>query len=129
MANPGGLFDNIKVFQQFSLFDNGIVLPVDYRIFAYGNYIGIVKFGFELNTIMNNYEINKNIEDDFFDNTLISVLPEADKKTEEYWNSIQSIPNTTEETLAYARIDSLKKAKTALGEEINFLSERIKFSD
>ncbi|MBI1933248.1 MAG: carboxypeptidase-like regulatory domain-containing protein [Ignavibacteriales bacterium] len=129
MANPGGLFDNIKVFQQFSLFDNGIVLPVDYRIFAYGNYIGIVKFGFELNTIMNNYEINKNIEDDFFDNTLISVLPEADKKTEEYWNSIQSIPNTTEETLAYARIDSLKKAKTALGEEINFLSERIKLND
>ncbi len=129
MANPGGLFDNVKVFQQFSEIQDGIMLPVDYRIFANGNYLGLAKFGFELNTIMNNYEINTNIEDDFFDNTLISVLPEADKKNDDYWNSIQSIPNTVEETLAYTRIDSIKKANAELGEEINLLSQEIKLSD
>ncbi|MBK8944853.1 MAG: carboxypeptidase-like regulatory domain-containing protein [Ignavibacteriae bacterium] len=129
MANPGGLFDQVKIFQQFSEISKEIILPVDYRIFANGNYLGLAKFGFELNTIMNDYEINTNIEDDFFDNTLISVLPEADKKNEDYWNSIQSIPNTVEENIAYSRIDSLKKANAELGEEINLLSQTIKLND
>ncbi len=80
MANPGGLFDNVTLFQQFSEINNGIVLPIDYRIFATGNYLGLAKFGFELHTIMNSYEVNTNIDDDFFDNAIITVLPGADTK-------------------------------------------------
>ncbi|MCB0746323.1 MAG: carboxypeptidase-like regulatory domain-containing protein, partial [Ignavibacteriae bacterium] len=128
MANFGGLFDYVSVFQQFAEFENGIVLPVDYRLFAYGNYLGLAKFGFELHTNLNNYEINTNIEDDFFDNALITVLPEADKKDNDYWNTIQTIPNTFEEQKAYLRIDSLTKVNTSLGEGFSLLTERIKLN-
>lgn len=128
MANPGGLFDQVDVLQQFSEIQKGIVLPIDYRIFAKGNYLGLAKFGFELHSIMNNYEINTDFDDDVFDNAVITVLPGADKKNDDYWNSIQTIPNTKEEKIAYTRIDSLTKAQSALGEDFNFLSQRIKLS-
>ncbi len=128
MANPGGLFKKVSVLQQFSEIQKGIVLPVDYRIFAEGNYLGLAKFGFELHSIMNSYEINSHFDDDVFDNAVITVLPEADKKTGDYWNSIQTIPNTKEEKIAYARIDSLKKNQNGIGENFSFLSQRIKLS-
>lgn len=128
MANPGGLFAYVNVFQQFSVFEDNIALPIDYRIFAEGNYLGLVKFGFELHTIMNSYEINTNIDDDLFDNAIITVLPEADKKEEIYWNSIQRIPNTVEETIAYNKIDSIANASGTFGQDFSLLADRIKLN-
>jgi len=128
MANPGGLFNFIKVYQQFAVFNDGIALPIDYRLFANGNYLGLAKFGFELHTIMNNYEINEEIDDDLFDNAVISVLPEADKKDEIYWNSIQTIPNTLEEEKAYTRIDSLIMVAKPFGQDFSFLAPQIRIN-
>ncbi len=45
MANPGGLFNYVKVSQQFSVFENNISLPIDYRLFAEGNYLGLPNLG------------------------------------------------------------------------------------
>ncbi len=129
MANPGGLFTFVRVYQQFSVFEDEIALPIDYRLFAEGNYLGLAKFGFELHTIMNNYEINSEIDNDLFDSAVISVLPEADKKDDNYWNSIQSIPNTFEEEIAYSRIDSLTNVSKSFGQDFSFLSSRLKLND
>ncbi len=49
-----------------------------------------------------------NISDDIFSKAIITVLPDADKKDSLYWTTAQTIPNTTEEELAYERIDSLQ---------------------
>ncbi|MBT8391438.1 MAG: carboxypeptidase-like regulatory domain-containing protein, partial [Ignavibacteriaceae bacterium] len=56
-ANPGGIFDTISIFQQFASYDE-IYMPVDYRLFAKGNFLGLARFGFELNTILYDYKIN-----------------------------------------------------------------------
>lgn len=129
MANPGGLFKYVNIYQQFNIYENGIALPIDYRLFAEGNYLGLAKFGFELHTIMNSYEINTNIDDDLFDNAIISVLPEADKKDENYWSSIQTIPNTIEETKAYNRIDSLTQISKTFGQDFSFFSTQFELND
>ncbi|MCW8849972.1 MAG: DUF5686 family protein, partial [Melioribacteraceae bacterium] len=128
MANPGGLFNYVKVSQQFSVFENDISLPIDYRLFADGNYLGLAKFGFELHTIMNSYEINSDIDEELFDDAVISVLPDADKKDDNYWNSIQAIPNTLDESIAYSRIDSLSKVAKTFGQDFSIASTELELS-
>src|SRR4030065_58107 len=33
-ANPGGIFDTVNVFQQFSTYTDSIYMPVDYRLYV-----------------------------------------------------------------------------------------------
>lgn len=128
MANPGGLFNYVKVFQQFSVFDDDIALPIDYRLLAEGNYLGLAKFGFELHTIMNSYEINTEVDEELFEGAVISVLPDADKKDQNYWNSIKAIPNTIQEEIAYNRIDSLSKVAKTFGQDFSLLAPSLQLN-
>lgn len=128
-ANPGGLFSMINIFQQFVPFEKNIVMPIDYRIFVEGNFLGIAKFGFELNTIFYDYEINSGINNDFFDMVVIKVLPDADKKDSTFWRSTQTIPNTLAEIEAYRRIDSLESIPRNFWDDFSILSSTIFLSD
>lgn len=128
-ANPGGLFSVINIFQQFIPFDNNIVMPIDYRVFVEGNFLGIAKFGFELNTVFYNYEINSQIDDDYFDMVIIKVMPDADKKDSTFWRSTQTIPNTLAEVDAYRRIDSLESIPRNFWDDFSILSSTIYLSD
>lgn len=128
-ANPGGIFTLINIFQQFVPFENQIVMPIDYRVFVEGNFLGLAKFGFELNTIFHDYEINGKLNKDFFDMVVIKVLPDADKKDSTYWNSIQSIPNTLAEVEAYKRIDSLEAVPRSFWDNFSLLSSTLYLSD
>jgi hypothetical protein len=127
-ANIGGIFDTISIFQQFSSY-NDIYMPVDYRLFVKGNVLGLVKFGFELNTILYDYKINPELSDDIFTKAIVTVLPDADKKDSLYWISSQSIPNTNEEDNAYKRIDSLKKVPVTFWDQFSWVSTRTYFSE
>jgi hypothetical protein len=84
-ANPGGIFDTINVYQQFYMYEDSIFMPVDYRLFATANYLNIARFGFELNTILYNYNINPKIDEDIFSKAIITVQPEADERDSLYW--------------------------------------------
>jgi hypothetical protein len=128
-ANPGGIFDTINVFQQFSLYDDSLYMPVDYRLYATANYLNIARFGFELNTVLYHYKINPEHEEDIFSKAIITVKPEADKKDSLYWASTQTIPNTVEETKAYNRIDSIKSIPTTFWDNFSVLSTRMNLSD
>ncbi|MDD3558498.1 MAG: DUF5686 family protein [Melioribacteraceae bacterium] len=128
-ANPGGIFTTVNIFQQFLLYENQIPMPADYRIFAEGNFLGLAKFGFEINTILYDYDINAAIPDDFFDMALIKVLPGADDKDSLYWRNTQTIPNTNEEIQAYARIDSLESVPRTFWDKFSPLSTRISIND
>src|SRR4030065_1647088 len=79
-ANFNGLFDTVNVFQQFSVFDDSISMPVDYRLFANANYLGLARFGFEINTILYDYKLNDRLDENIFDKAIVTVLPDADKK-------------------------------------------------
>lgn len=125
-ANPGGFFDYVKIFQRFSAFDN-IILPVDYHLIAKGDYLGLAKFGFELHSVIYNYEINKPIDDNIFNRKISTVFPDANRKDEYYWKNIEAIPSTAEELNAYAKLDSIANMnKTNL---ILFIKNKIKLNN
>ncbi|MGE5846130.1 MAG: DUF5686 family protein [Ignavibacteria bacterium] len=124
-ANIGGIFDTVNIYQQFSMFDDSLFMPVDYMLAVSANYLGLVRFGFELNTILFDYNINIPIDHDFFDKAIVTVLPEADSKDSIYWQNVQTIPNTSEETNAYRRIDSLSKAPKTFWDKFSILSFKI----
>lgn len=127
-ANIGGIFDTISIFQQFASYDD-IYMPVDYRLFLKGNVLGLIRFGFELNTILYDYKINPDLSDDIFTKAIVTVLPDADKKNSLFWTSAQTIPNTQEEEKAYNRIDSLKNVPVTFWDQFSWLSTRTYFSE
>ena len=127
-ANTGGLFDTVNVYQQFDQY-SGIYLPVDYRLFVKANFFGLVRIGFELNTMLFDYKINQIIPDDVFNKAIVTVIPEADTKDSTYWQSTPSIPNTIEEQIAYNRIDSVENVPKKFLDDFSFLNTRINLSD
>lgn len=128
-ANPGKLFDRINIFQQFVPFQQNIYMPIDYRVFVEGNFLGIAKFGFELNSIFHDYKINEPLDDDFFGMAIVKVMPDADKKDSTFWKSTQTIPNTLEELQAYKRIDSLEAIPKTFWDNFSLLSSSLYFND
>lgn len=127
-ANTGGLFDTVNVFQQFDEYA-GVYLPVDYRLFVKANLLGLLRVGFELNTIFFNYKINQSLPEDIFNKAIVTVLPDADKKDSSYWHLTQTIPNTSEEQKAYSRIDSLEHAPKNFLNDFSPLSTRLNLTD
>jgi hypothetical protein len=127
-ANTGNLFDTVNIYQQFDEYD-GIAMPVDYRLFVKANVLGLVRFGFELNTIMFNYSINNIISENIFDKAIVTVVPGADNIDSVYWQNTQTIPNTFEEELAYNRIDSVESAPKNFLSDYSFLDTRINLND
>jgi hypothetical protein len=128
-ANPGRLFDKVNIFQQYVPFSDNIFMPIDYRLFVEGNFLKIVKFGFELNSIFYDYKINESIEDNIFNMAVVKVLPDADKKDSSFWESTQTIPNTLEEMDAYKRIDSLESVPRTFWDNFSFLATTLDFND
>jgi Family of unknown function (DUF5686)/CarboxypepD_reg-like domain len=124
-ANIGGIFDTINVVQQFSMFSDSIYMPVDYHLLVKINYLGLARFGFELTSSLYDYKINPKIDDSFFNKAVVTVLPDADKKDSVYWKDTQTIPNTSEEELAYKRIDSLSRTEESFGDRFSILSSTI----
>jgi hypothetical protein len=127
-ANPGGLFKEVRVIQQFMEVEN-VAMPVDYRLFVEGNLLGMVKFGIEINSILYNYEINKEMDSDVFDMAFLTVLPEADNKESFYWDGVQSIPNTDAEMEAYQRIDSVEAIPLSFSDRFSWFSVETRLTD
>jgi len=123
-ANTGGFFDTVNVFQQFDKYDE-IYLPVDYRLFVKANLLGLVRIGFELNTILFDYKINQQIPEEIFNKAIVTVLSEADEKDSTYWLTTPTIPNTFEEQEAYSRIDSIESVPKNFLDDFSFLDTRI----
>jgi len=128
-ASLAGIIEKNRIFQQFYAYADNIYMPVDYRVFVEGNALGMFKFGFELNTLFSDYEINKNLSDDKFGMAIIKVMPDADKKDSTYWRSIQAIPNTFDEVKAYKRIDSLEAVPVSFWDKFSLLSSTLELSD
>jgi hypothetical protein len=95
--------------ERFALFEHKFWLPVELRM-TFGIDIPFPmapKMFIEQYSLMHNYEINTEINDTFFDNFQITVLPTADRPDTTLWESVNTLPLTTEEISAYSRLDSL----------------------
>lgn len=128
-ANPGGIFTKVNIFQQFVPYNDNIYMPIDYRLFVEGNYLGLLKFGFEVNSILYDYEINSDLTDEDFGMMLLKVKPDADDKDSTYWQNVQTIPTTELEREAYQRIDSLESIETSFWERFSPLAGRLNIDD
>lgn len=124
-ANIGGIFDKIGIIQQFAQYGDSIYMPIDYRLFIEGNPFGLLKFEFEFNSVIINYNINSNFSNDIFSMAVLTVAHDADKKDSSFWKSTESIPNTLEEAEAYRRIDSIESLPSSLWDRFDLLSNRL----
>lgn len=122
-ANVGGIFDTMRFIQQFLNYEN-FYMPVDYRMIGKLGFFGI-KFAFDFNTIMDNYLLNKPLSENVFDDVIVKVNKDADKKDSTYWNIVKVMETTPEEEKAYFVYDSLKTANENKLPEFSFLSDRI----
>ena len=127
-ANTGGILDSINIVQQFSEY-NEFYMPVDYHLLVKANLIGLVQFGFELNSILYDYKINPEIDSNRFSKAIVTVIPEADKKDSSYWENTITIPNTQEEDAAYKRIDSVSSIPLTFWDNFSFLDTRTYIND
>jgi Family of unknown function (DUF5686)/CarboxypepD_reg-like domain len=127
-ANPGGVLDSIRIYQQFAKYDS-VYMPVDYRVYVRIRYLNLLYIGLELNSIVYNYKINTKIPEDVFSKAVVTVLPNADKKPSSYWQGIQSIPYTRQEKSAYRRIDSVSAIPVSFWDRFSWLSTSENITD
>ncbi len=123
-AKPNGIFKKINVFQQFMPYGDNIYMPIDYRLFVNGNFLGLAKFGFDVSTIFYNYKINVPINNSVFGMAVLTVLPGADNKDSLFWKNTQTIPYTKAEIKAYKKIDSLATVHKSFWKRFSFISTR-----
>ncbi|MFZ1728870.1 MAG: DUF5686 family protein [Bacteroidota bacterium] len=103
------LFSSLAFKQHFRLFDGEFWQPVDVVVDA-GIKIPIINIGIGIEgfSVLQDWRINQQINEDFFDRTRIKVLKEADERDSTYWVENAKIPTTDEEQRAYIRADSVK---------------------
>ena len=105
------LLDTLAFRQNFSLIDNEFWMPADVIVDASINVdFYLINFTIDVEgfSVLQNYRINQQINEDFFDRTVIKVLKEADERDSIYWSETQIIPNTEDEIRAYVVSDSIK---------------------
>ncbi len=127
-ANPYRIFNNINVFQQFMKVSDSTFFPIDYRLFADGSLLGMFDFGVEVNSLLYNYSVNQ-ADSEKVNPAIITVLPDADEKNNEFWSRIQSLPLTQEENAAYIKIDSTASVPKTFFERLNIFGDEIEISE
>jgi len=128
-ANTGGLLDTISVYQQFFPFGENIFMPVDYHLKVSAKILGLISFSFQVSSVLYDYKINLPIEDDVFNMAVLTVKTDADKKDSVYWTSMQRIPGTLEESIAYAQIDSINSIPFSISDNFSLISTRLRLSE
>ncbi len=129
-SNQGGLFDTVKIAQQFLGFgDENIYMPVDYRLNVGIKYFKLFKLNFDFQTVLYEYSINPVISEDVFSKAILTVKTDADKKDSTFWNSVQSITVSAEESNAYKEIDSIKTANKLKKEKFDLVSMSYQYNE
>jgi hypothetical protein len=100
---------DVHLQQQFALFEHKFWLPVESKLKFYIeiSFPMVPEMYIEQYSLMHNYEINKELDGSLFDNFQIAVLPTADRIDTSYWQNVNTLPLTKEETVAYQQLDSL----------------------
>lgn len=96
-------------FTSYSDKKNKFWMPTDVQIYANGSFAGLVKFSFDIFTVVSNYNLNQRTSG-IFDDYIVRVLPGA-KKDSSYWAKNQLIKNTDEENKALGSFSKESKEK------------------
>lgn len=104
--------DNLNFKQKFTSYSdkkNRFWMPTDVQIYANGSFAGLVKFSFDIFTVVSNYYLNQKTPKGIFDDYIIKVLPDA-KKDSSYWSKNQLIKNSDEENKALSSFANKSKS-------------------
>lgn len=117
------MFSSLSFKQHFRLFDGEFWQPVDV-VFDAEVSVPIVNIGIGIEgfSVLQDWRINQQINEDFFDRTRIKVLEEADTRDSTYWAANAKIPSTDEEQRAYLRADSVKIAMDSTKYDVGFMN-------
>ncbi len=86
---------------------DSIWLPVNHYIEFNFKFMGIVGDGYG-HASVKNFEMNPQLEKNFFGNELLKIEDNANKKDSAYWAANRSIPLTEEEAKDYRKKDSIE---------------------
>jgi hypothetical protein len=129
-ANTGDTFDSISLMQQFIRCGDSLPMPVNYLMKATSNYIGIVKVLYEYSSSIENYEINVSDNEDYDNNTTLSILSVNDKNDSLSWADKRAVPFTREESNAYNRTGSSDSYSNGFFRDaVRILSPHYKLND
>lgn len=125
------LIDTMYVRQSYVLAQ----APDTWRIFSQtyaftGGLMGF-RFGGSFTGIFRNYNLNPDFPAGFFDNTIMKVNPDANKKDSTYWNTSRPVPLTEEEQKDYRKKDSLaivRNSDTYL-DSVDRVANKFRFSN
>ena len=115
-ANIGGTFNSVGIRQKFHSFAGDVCLPVDYTISADVSYLGLAKGSYELRTVANQYNFNE-LSDAASGDVILKVLPGAYKQDNNYWQAVNTVPQTVEESAALRRLDSIRSVPPGFWEK------------
>ena len=104
----GNNFESISLKQQYLCYEDSISLPVDFRLSAISNYIGIIKAQYRYSVLINSYKINSPIIVQNIVYTDRPAMADPGKKDSIIISDHRTLPFTKEESIAYERIDSVR---------------------
>lgn len=103
------LIDTLNIEQQFIKVDNSYV-PSNINFKFNGDVFGFKFEGYYLG-VYNNYNLQPNFPDDFFNGEILKVPESVNSKDSLYWVNNRPIPLTQEEKINYIKKDSVAKRK------------------
>ena len=107
-ANAGNNFKSISLKQQYLNYNGSISLPVDFRVDAVSNYVGIIKAHYKYRALVNSYKINNSDLNPDLIYTGQPALTDPGPKDSIIISNHRTLPFTSEEKVAYERIDSIR---------------------
>jgi hypothetical protein len=99
--------DTLQISQQFNLVDNEYWLPSDITFKFRGRVLGFEFSGY-FTGLYSNYETNPPFKSSFFDNEILHIPNDANKKDLHWWDVNRPVPLSDEEHWNYAARDSLE---------------------
>ena len=107
--------------EKFALYDNRFWLPIEVRGFFKIEYLSAPVIHIEQISLLDNYQINQSLPDNIFDQFQLRVSPTADRFDSAKWAFQQRLPLTTQEIVAYHRLDSLMSRANLLEKGLLFV--------
>jgi hypothetical protein len=105
---------DVRLRQQFRLYENRYWLPFDYHLqaqFGISILLTSVRVGLNKSVVVYDYSINPNPPEYVSRLPKFVVNPSAEKFDSTFWAQTNVLPLTAEEQRAYSRIDSVEKAR------------------
>jgi len=100
--------DTLRISQQFSLIENEHWLPSDITFKFNGKVLGFAFAGY-FTGLYSNYQVNPAYASGFFDDEILNIPSDVNKKTNIWWKLNRPIPLTDEEAWNYEVRDSIEE--------------------